>query len=520
MFTPRSIKLSLLTVCAFWAAPFVSAQAQSFTDVAVGEFHICGLSDGGEVDCVTDATTTRFDEPNDLPLITDITAGLQHTCGITVDGGAVCWGSTAFGVLDVPELDAPLVSISAGLNHTCAIDELNRAVCWGLNDNEQTEVPGDGFGENGLGFLEVRGSQNTTCGIELDGKVTCWSTDPTRLDTSSLTGNYIDLGVTRFTACALEDTGVIDCWVGAFDPPSNGPYSDLTVTSQSICGLNEFGGIDCTTRPGGSGSDLSLYESGSEFVSLEAQSSIRFGRNNNVCGLTVNSTIECLDVSSLVDLPGSGSNNPELSINLNLTAIVSPLRDDTLVELLWTPLSGGLPLTRIEIFRDNELLSTTSAGASYPDFILSGFASSTVAYRVRAIDEDGNVGEFSNSITVDLSNNTVETANTLSLNDLPVPPNFINSLTFNFFSGTVGLLSWDGSRAGENGVKGYEIRINNESVELTDGNSFLFQDFVPLECVLLTVRAISDDNEILDTRSVVGFPFSTQFPGRSECTRG
>ena len=296
MVTRRSVKLSALTVCALFAAPISSVQAQSFVDLAVGEFHICGLTDGGEVDCVTDASTTRFDEPNDLPIITDITAGMQHSCGITVDGGAVCWGSSAFGALDVPNFDAPLVSISAGINHTCAIDELSRAVCWGLDDNEQTQVPGNGFGENGLGFLKVRSGQNTTCGIELDGNVTCWSTDPTRLDTSSLTGSYIDLGVSRSTACALDDAGNIDCWVSSFDPPNNGPYTEISVTGQSSCGLSESGEIDCTLSPFFPTNTPSLYESSTQFVSLEAHRAFRFGRDNNVCGLTVNSTIECLEI--------------------------------------------------------------------------------------------------------------------------------------------------------------------------------------------------------------------------------
>ena len=532
----RSIKLSILAVSALWVTPFAGLQAQSFVDLAVGEVHLCGLTDAGEVECVTQVGASRFNAPDDLPQLTAISGGFQHSCGITVDGGAVCWGSPAFGALDVPDFDAPLVSISAGTNHTCAIDELNRAVCWGLNDNLQTEPPGDGFGENGLGFIAVSANQNTSCGIELDGSISCWSTDPTLLDTSSLTGTFVDLdmGENRFGGCGLTDTGDIQCWQGSFEPPNNGPYTDLTVSSAAICGLNQSQQPDCTFNPrvsSGLLNDPALFETTSQFVSLEAFSRggsvTSFGgpnipNNNNVCGITVNSTLECLDVSAFTGVPDSSQDigNPELEINLDLTAIISPVIGFARVELIWTQLSGGIPRTFIEVFRDDELIATTTNRFSFEDTEFFNQRLTTASYRIRATDEFGNVGEFSNTISVDATDLSVTGGNTLSLEDANLPSRLINSINVLFLSGSSGIVSWDGPPAGENGLQGYEIRVNNETIEFTSSSLFRFENLIPNTCVTFAVAAISDNNAILDFRTTTRRTSQATFGVGNSCTSG
>jgi len=515
----RFIKLSCLVVWALFTAPFVYAQDQIFTDVAVGVQHICGLTDGGEVECFTEFGASRFDAPDDLPLLTDITGGLQHSCGITVDGGAVCWGSPAFGALNVPEIDAPLVSISAGGNHTCAVDEVNRAVCWGLDTNEQTQVPGDGFGESGLGFIKVSASNNTSCGVETDGSISCWSTDPTILDTGSLTGTFVDLEIQSGTACGLTDTGDIQCWSSLFEPPINGPYTDMVVRSSAICGLNESQIPDCTFNPNGNFfNDPSLYETTTQFVSLESRSAFVFQAVLNVCGVTVNSTIECLDVSNLSGLPGGSTNlvNPELEVDLNLTASINGFTFIQ-VELFWTPLAGGIPVTNVEIFRDGELIDTVNARFSFVDNAFDGLGIDSADYQVRAIDENGNVGEFSNVIIVNRSDRTVSGANTDNLAQLSAPPRIIDNIRAQFVNVNTFLLAWEGPPAGENGLKAYEIRVNNETIALTDTNIYLLENVGRDVCQLISVAAISDDDRILDFRSTL----ITRFQGSTfECSRG
>ena len=502
----RVIKLSCFLVWALFTAPFVYAQDQVFTDVAVGVQHICGLTDGGEVECFTEFGASRFDAPNDLPLLTDITGGLQHSCGITVDGGAVCWGSPAFGALNVPEFDAPLVNISAGNNHTCAVDELNRAVCWGLDTNEQTQVPGDGFGESGLGFIKVSASSNASCGVETDGSISCWSNDPTILATGSLTDTFVDLEIQSSTACGLTDTGDIQCWSSFFDPPSNGPYTDMVVNSSSICGLNDSQLPDCTFNPNSlfGFTDPGLYETTTQFVSLESQGAFIRQAVLNVCGVTVNSTIECLDVSNLSGLPGGNTNqvNPELDVDLNLTASINGFTF-TQIELFWTPLAGGIPITNVEIFRNGELIGTVNARFSFVDNTFDGLGIVTADYQVRAIDENGNVGEFSDLITVNASDRTVTGANTDNLAQISAPPRIIDNIRAQFVNVNTFLLAWEGPPAGENALQTYDIRVNIETVALTDTNIYLFENAARDVTQMVFVAAISDDDRILDFRSTL-----------------
>ena len=501
----RSLKFSLFALFALSTAPFASAQAQVFTDVSVGIQHICGLTDAGEVDCFTEVGASRFDAPDDLPLLSDITGGFQHSCGITLDGGAVCWGSPAFGALDVPEFDAPLVSISAGDNHTCAVDEQNRAVCWGLDTNEQTQVPGDGFGENGIGFVEVAAGQNTSCGIETDGSISCWSTDPSLLDTSSLNGTFVDLAVGgRFLGCGLTDTGDIQCWQSTFDPPSNGPYTDLVADGTFICGLNDAQSPDCTFNPNfGIGiNNPELFDTSTQFVSLEARSAFTFQRIENVCGLTINSTIECLDVSNLGGVPGVNTSpgSAEVDIELSLTATITGQNQ---VELFWTPLSGLLPRTFVEVFRNGVSIAVVDNQFSFFDLNFSNAGTDTVDYQVRPLDGDGNVGEFSNLITVNALEGTVSGDSSINLADTPAPNRLIDSIDFQFVNVSLSIISWDAPRVGENGVAAYEIRANNETIGITDNNLFLLRGFSSTQCVLLSVAAISEDGQILDFRSTI-----------------
>jgi len=191
-----------------------SLKAQSFTDIATGNAHICGLLDTGEVRCAVQDFTPRLNIPNDAPVLTDITGGQQHSCGITLDGAAYCWGAEVneagifangnfFGELDIPPIDAPLIDISAGNNHTCAVDTDNEATCWGLNSNGQTEPPNESF-------VKVDGGENYSCGIRTEGDIVCWTTDARYLNTDLVAGNvFADLDLSRNNACGLTNLGQI-----------------------------------------------------------------------------------------------------------------------------------------------------------------------------------------------------------------------------------------------------------------------------------------------------------------------
>jgi alpha-tubulin suppressor-like RCC1 family protein len=161
----------------FSAVPVPIAGLESgVADVAVGNEHVCALTDAGGVKCwgsnqrgqLGDGQApTCYDPENPTPPsavpvdvsglqsgVVAIDAGFNHTCALTVDGAVLCWGENEMGQIgngddswcndlfpdqhDVPvpdavvELDAPIVSLSCGWWHSCAVDDQGGILCWGM----------------------------------------------------------------------------------------------------------------------------------------------------------------------------------------------------------------------------------------------------------------------------------------------------------------------------------------------------------------------------------------------------
>ncbi len=509
----HTISLFYFGLFAAFSAPSL---AQPFTEVAVGLSHLCGLSIDGSVDCRTQTHSRRYDSPDDLPALKAISAGHQHTCGITLDGAAVCWGGLNFyQEQTIPQIDQPLVDIFAGTSHTCAIDVNNRAWCWGLDTNEQTQVPNNGLGDDGTGFLTLSANGNATCGIQLSGNLNCWSTDSRISDTSSLAGNFIDLDVSGLTGCGLQDTGDIQCWrVGylpteTMAPPTNGPYTDLVVSNAAICGLNQDQQLDCSFRFDGS-VDESRYMSDTRFTSLES-GKLFYLSNSNFCGVTVDGAIECIAAESLPVVPGGNAeavgNEAITSSKLALTARAY---DRNAVELFWPPIRQ-IPNSLVEIYLDDVLIETTDANFSY--FDTSVKPESPVAYKIRLVDTNGNVGQFSNTVIIDLDTGVSTDDNLIVAGSLTEGVHTVSNVRVASLATEI-IISWEGSETGSNGLQGYEIRVNNEPVATTRALSYTSSTFSNGGCNFVSVGAVSDDNTILDYETVTFFRTRNSFGSR------
>ncbi|HQZ86420.1 MAG TPA: hypothetical protein PLB21_12445, partial [Actinomycetota bacterium] len=132
-----------------------------FTEVAAGDTHACGISQGtvycwgtndyGELGL---GTTTAAAAPKAVTygglvgrFATDVTAGTDFTCAIA-DGQAFCWGRGASGRLGTGNsanattptavttntMIGTVTSLSAGGSHACAV-AAGVAYCWGLGDD-------------------------------------------------------------------------------------------------------------------------------------------------------------------------------------------------------------------------------------------------------------------------------------------------------------------------------------------------------------------------------------------------
>lgn len=187
-----------------------SAEALAFTDVAAGNNHACGVSQG-TVYCWGTSSNGALGRGTESPIATPkpvtggqlgtkavaaVTAGNDFTCARAVDGTAYCWGQGGSGQLgnggqqsqntprQVSNLNA-VTTISAGDAHACAVSG-GSAYCWGSGANGR------------LGNGAVSGSQASPALVTTSG--------------SALAGRIV-AGITAGGAhsCAVAD-GMAFCW--------------------------------------------------------------------------------------------------------------------------------------------------------------------------------------------------------------------------------------------------------------------------------------------------------------------
>jgi alpha-tubulin suppressor-like RCC1 family protein len=153
--------------CSF--APARVEASGSYTDLAAGLYHACGLLTSGQVECWGDDVAAQLGLDDGAaetctwvaegpgteracartPAVisggitfASIDGGFFHTCGISADADAYCWGSNSFGQIGSggtqpgagPELVAgehKWAAIAAGQVHTCGITTSGAAYCWG-----------------------------------------------------------------------------------------------------------------------------------------------------------------------------------------------------------------------------------------------------------------------------------------------------------------------------------------------------------------------------------------------------
>lgn len=186
--------------------PFLVENLPPVTDVAIGFGHNCALSEAGEVWCwggnfhgeVSKEENTSIGEPVKIPFLNhviDISAGVNGSCALLSHGKAVCWGSdnpTMPGVPFIYESRTPvyfdlqqfgrLSAIESGRNFTCGISLEGQVTCWGSNIFSQlgTASPRVPIRTGGIGEVEgieaatdIDASYFAACAVQ-HGKVICW----------------------------------------------------------------------------------------------------------------------------------------------------------------------------------------------------------------------------------------------------------------------------------------------------------------------------------------------------------
>jgi len=262
-----------------WGADAATLQPpaeMTFSYIAVGAHHVCGIRQSGAValQCWGDNAHGQLQPPtgtgyyriaaygdstcannlagmacwgalsSTLPSTSlrmaplEIAAGDAHTCTVRGQRGVRCWGDDTLGQRAVPRHRAQ--SISANADHTCTQRAGEGARCWGDNLHDGSTPP-----TTPLRALDI--GQFNGCGVGATGAATCWgwnvnaqSTLPTDLFRSVATGlNH---------SCGVRDDGTLACWGynadGQATPPA-GTYAAVDVGERHSCAIAETGVPTC-----------------------------------------------------------------------------------------------------------------------------------------------------------------------------------------------------------------------------------------------------------------------------------
>ena len=245
------------------AVPVLDLSSRT-AQVAAGTNDVCALATAGSLRCWgynldgEDGVGDTDEHPTPQPVkqmssgVLSVTEGDGVTCSIKTADDPFCWGDNQYGELgdsstsssDVPEhVGLGVSQISAeGLQHTCAIDTAGVAYCWG---SDMYGELGDGGTTNEASPQQVQGlpalavqiatggtfdaalhPAGFTCALLTTGDVWCWGydadgelgngTNDTTPNTSpvkvELSGPASQVVAGLSHACALLDSGVVECW--------------------------------------------------------------------------------------------------------------------------------------------------------------------------------------------------------------------------------------------------------------------------------------------------------------------
>lgn len=193
-----------------------------FTAIEAGLSHTCALS-GADILCWGNDAFGQSSPPLG-PTFTALATGDYHSCGLTDQGAVRCWGSDDQGQSSSPE--GLFIAVAAGHTHSCALDPGGQPACWG---SLQTAPEGP--------FTAIDAGQDYSCGLRANGEVACWGVVLPILDIAVLSQPATAFSAGPEAICALLEDQHPVC-VGGLDAPE-GPFTQVATGAEHACALSD-----------------------------------------------------------------------------------------------------------------------------------------------------------------------------------------------------------------------------------------------------------------------------------------
>jgi alpha-tubulin suppressor-like RCC1 family protein len=260
----------------------------TFTQVSMGNAMACGVATGGSLYCWGAPTYSSFGNgtaaggaTSYTPVaagngrtFTQVAVGQATVCGLS-GGAAYCWGSNGSGAVgnsnSTNEWTPVAVSLPGGVTPTyigagdsfnCALTTAGAVYCWGNNYNGILGTGTSGPDSSSTPLLVTGGHMFTAlgvgntgvCGLTAAGTVYCWGeilngngtsgkeTAPTAISQTGLT--FTQLTASGVVACALTAAGAAYCWGNNTDGAlGSGSFSTSGLTPVAVTGGLAFSSI-------------------------------------------------------------------------------------------------------------------------------------------------------------------------------------------------------------------------------------------------------------------------------------
>lgn len=257
---------------------------RTYTSVASGFFHSCGLDASGNAWCWGSNQFGQLGTTAVLPgcgagscsripvssaegrSFRQIAPGTTHTCGLLTTGRVLCWGGTTvqgaslLGDVRVTSSSFPVAvvadslftQLAVGGTHSCALTASGEAWCWGRNEAGQLGdssiiARGDPVRvSTSRRFTAIATGADFTCALDTSNAAWCWGANTfgqlgagdvpfnaigrnastPRAVVGGLTWRRLAAGGSH--ACALTPTGVAHCWGRNNDAHQLGDSTDVT----------------------------------------------------------------------------------------------------------------------------------------------------------------------------------------------------------------------------------------------------------------------------------------------------